>query len=705
MFIKEIVLDNFRIYKGINHIELSPTDDKNIIVVSGKNGFGKTTFLMSLVWCLYGKQMEKVDELYQKEIADKGGYGKYIGNSLNRLAKVEGKTKFSVSITFGDVNIPEITCSEIKVTRTYDTVTSTSDKVEVLVDGFKNELIQDLTSEGKQDGEEIFIRDFILPIEIAKFFFFDAEKIVSLAEVNSPEQRKLLSKAYTEVLGIKKYEDLRDTYENLQDDYRKKSAKPKEIKELNQVKTDIENTEFEITTIEEEIQKLNDEKMEKNIDSQDIQRKLIQEGNQMTLEQLNVFKEEETILNTKLIELQNSLKELFDLIPFGLAGENLMEVSTQLKNEQSVKTNKFKQEDVNEKVKSVLDDLETSKKDFPTVIKTDIRNFYEEQISKLIKKHFFSDTDEIPNNFKVLHDFSDSETNELNALINNLKLTFKEAFTRLNNEYSRSKNQINSIRRKIRSAEKNAEDEYVSDLREQKEKLDKRVLSIENEIGDLKEKIGALKNNIKTFKQRQEELRKKIDASRLYSKKDKVIQELIKKLKEFIKSLKEEKKKSLEENMLNQLTTLMHKKDFITKVVVDINQHGDDVDINLFNARKEKIDKGSLSMGERQMYASALLKALVDESDIEFPVFIDSPMQKFDKDHAENMIKEFYPNVSEQVVLFPLIHKELTENEFNMLKPRINKAFIIKNTSTDTSEFLEVQPENLINKYNELYAN
>ena len=49
MFIKEIELNNFRIYKGSNKINLLPQDNKNIIVVSGKNGFGKTTFLMSLV--------------------------------------------------------------------------------------------------------------------------------------------------------------------------------------------------------------------------------------------------------------------------------------------------------------------------------------------------------------------------------------------------------------------------------------------------------------------------------------------------------------------------------------------------------------------------------------------------------------------------------------------------------------------------------
>ena len=120
MLIKQIELNNFRIYKGSNTINLLPESNKNIVVVSGKNGFGKTTFLMSLVWCLYGRQMDKVDELYQKEIADKGGYGKYIGNTLNRLAKTEGETKFSVSVIFKDVKIPEISCNEVKITRTFD---------------------------------------------------------------------------------------------------------------------------------------------------------------------------------------------------------------------------------------------------------------------------------------------------------------------------------------------------------------------------------------------------------------------------------------------------------------------------------------------------------------------------------------------------------------------------------------------------------
>jgi len=115
MIIKTIELNNFRIYKGLNIIDLSKDSEKNIFIVSGWNGFGKTTFLMSLVWCLYGRQMEDVDDLYRKEISEQGGYVRYTNNALNRLAELEGDYTFHVAITFTDLSIPELPCKEIKV--------------------------------------------------------------------------------------------------------------------------------------------------------------------------------------------------------------------------------------------------------------------------------------------------------------------------------------------------------------------------------------------------------------------------------------------------------------------------------------------------------------------------------------------------------------------------------------------------------------
>lgn len=702
MFIKEIELNNFRIYKGKNKITLLPSEDKNIVLVSGKNGFGKTTFLMSLVWCLYGKQMEKVDELYDKEIKEKGSYTKYIANSLNRKAQEEGETEFSVSITFSNVNIPDVTCKEITVKRSYNIIGSSTDKIEVLIDGYPNELIDDLTHEN-QKGEEIFIRDFILPIEIAKFFFFDAEKIVSLAEVSSIIQRKQLSKAYSEVLGIQKYEDLKANLEEKQDDYRKRSAKPEEKKELNQLHADLENNKEEIICLSNRIEELKDEKSSKEKEAEELQRRLIRDGEKMTLEELNRLKEEGSGLEQKKNGLQDQLRELFDLIPFALAGETVMEVSEQLTGEKSFNEQKYKQEDSNQKIVQIRQDIETEKQNINFVLDIRTQDFYEDQIKRLIKKYFFASEMELPANFKVLHDFSNSEANEFSQLLETLKHSFKDKFARINTEYSYIKNQLDSISRKIRDAEKIAEDEYINALRLKKEGLDQAIQHLEQKIEDLNQEVGELNAQKKMYGQRQELLRKKIDESSQYSDKEKKTKELIIKLQKFIALFKEQKKKSLEEKMLNNLDVLLHKKDFIKNVEVDINQLGDDIDINLINAHGKKIDRGSLSMGERQMYASALLHALVDESDIEFPVFIDSPMQKFDEQHAENIIKYFYPNVSKQVVIFPLINKELTEKEYLELKPKVNRTYLIHNLSTDSSVFVETTPEEFLSNYKEYY--
>jgi DNA sulfur modification protein DndD len=288
-------------------------------------------------------------------------------------------------------------------------------------------------------------------------------------------------------------------------------------------------------------------------------------------------------------------------------------------------------------------------------------------------------------------------------LISTLKHSFREIFSKLYSFYLYIKNQLENINRKIRDAEKSAEDDYITDLRQRKDLLDKRALAIDKEIESLSIKIGELSAGIKSNRQRQEILRKKIDDSIQYSQKEKKTKLVINKLQSFITLFKEEKKKSLEEKMLIGLNTLMHKQNFIQSVEVDISINGDDIDIRLISGNSKEIDKGTLSMGERQMYASALLNALVDESDIEFPVFIDSPMQKFDEEHAENIIKHFYPNVSNQVVIFPLINKELTELEYKDLQPNVSKAYLIKNTTTDSSEFLETTPDEFLNTYNSLY--
>ncbi len=697
MYIKEVELNNFRIYKGVNRISLTPQEGKNIVIVSGQNGFGKTTFLMSLVWCLYGKNMEQVDTMYKKEIENKGNYTKYITDSMNRKSAEEGETEFSVSIYFSEVNVQNVLC-DVVVKRSYNIVTGTSDKVEVLISGQPQELIENL-SQDNQKGEEIFIREFILPIAIAKFFFFDAEKITALAEITQKDQRRELSRAYSEVLGIQKYEMLKDNLEDKLDEYRKKSAKKEDKQKLNQLEADIKNVELEIENYETKISDLTEEIRSQKYESDDISLKLVKAGDTMSLEELLNLRDEKNKLEEQKSKLQEQLKETFDFIPFALAGETLANVAEQIENERLLSEQKYKQDDVKEKITKIRQDIESEKQTLKFVPDIKTADFYINQFEILVKKYFYSDVQEIDENMTVLHDFSDNQTNEVNQLISLIKNDFKYKFENLNNEYSYIKNQIDSINRKIRDAEKNAQDAHIADLRDKKEKLDKQISEKEREIGSLNQKIDDLRDALKKHRQDQTAIRKQIDDSAQYSEKEQKTKQLIKTLEEFIFKFKQQKKESLQIKMLDSLQRLLHKKDFVQQVDVDILT-SEDIDIVLYGEANREIDKSGLSMGERQLYASALLSSLVSESEIDFPVFIDSPMQKFDNQHAQNIIRHFYPNVAKQVVIFPLLHKELTENEYKLLQSNVCRTFLINNTSSDSSEFSETEPNDFFTKYN-----
>ncbi len=684
MIIKSIELNNFRIYKGENLIDLSVTDNENIIIVSGKNGYGKTTFLMSLVWCLYGRQMSDVDDIYRKEIENNGNYRQYIKSSLNRQAEFQGETKFSVSVTFSNVTtIPDVTCNELKITRTYFTEGNREEDLKILIDNYESELVKDV-------GAEHFIRDFIMPKEIAKFFFFDAEKIVSLAEIHTAEQRQKLSKAYSEVLGIKQYQDLKDDLEQYLNKLKSETANTKEKAELKRLKTDYEIADDRIDEILEEIKNLEEDASGIKYEINKLQEKLIKQGSVITVEELNKLKDRKDELEKEVSILNIELKKHYEIIPFAIAGKLLTEVLDQVISERDLISQKFNDDKVEQVSDNIINDLINIPHPKDLVINYKVQEYYINNIKKLITKHLGSNAKEDDSvEGKVIHNQSESEKAELNQFINNIKLSFKETFNRINSDYVRAKNELNDINKRIKLAEEKSENPLVKADREKKNSLEKDYDEILRKIGvlELEEKE---KNNEK-IKSKNEITRisDKLKVSKGKQKISSEVEKSIKYLRKFIADFKIEKKHSLSKRIKEGLDVLLHKKSFVNDVNVEII--GDNIEINLIDSRGKEINKDSLSKGEQQMYATALLKGLVDESNIDFPVFIDSPMQKFDIDHSNSIVKYFYPEVSSQVIIFPLLKKEMTKDEFDILLPCISKTFLITNIDNEQSSFENVE--------------
>ncbi len=407
MTIKEIELNNFRIYKGYNKIDLSVNNDENIVIVSGKNGYGKTTFLMSLVWCMYGRQMSDVDEIYKREIESNGNYKKYIKNSLNRQAEFEGNTTFSVSVTFANVTtIPDITCNELKITRTYHTEGNKEEELEILIDGMESELAEEV-------GKEIFIRDFIMPKEIAKFFFFDAEKIVSLAEIHTAEQRKELSKAYVEVLGIKQYQDLKEDLESYLNKLKAETASTKDKSNLDRIKRESTDKEEENLEIQKQIENLNEDASALKFDIAKLQEKLIKNGSVITVDELNELRNRKEDLDKHVNQIQIELKSYFEIIPFAIAGKLLTQVFEQIIDERNFINRNFDKNKVDDISTNIINDLINLPRPKDILITHEVQEYYIKSFKELVKKHLGEEETQSNEDVELIHNYSESEKAEL----------------------------------------------------------------------------------------------------------------------------------------------------------------------------------------------------------------------------------------------------------------------------------------------------
>ena len=698
MRIRSITLTNYRLYNGVNSVLFNEVDGRNIYLISGENGFGKTTFLHSLLWCLYGRLMTDIDDSVRKEIANKGGYNTFLKSNLNIIARqkldqlpqgvvskikrsgytfdnerVKADAVYSVSIDFSDVFIPSIPCDSLRITRSYDSIQD-QENVEIYIDGKLNEL-------SKEIGSEVFINDFILNKDIARFFFFDSEKIVALAETNTLEERRKLNSAYNEVLGVKKYEDLKRNLENLRLRFRKKSndiAGRTKLTSLIEQQATLKNLydqkEKEMLELENQLDDLNTE-------NERLQVELLREGNNVTIEELR--RQEEVVRTTKEkdAEYKNKLKQFLEYAPFAIAGGLLFKTKKQVEHDYQATLAKSNVLNQNALLLHISQDINETIDSFEG-----IRFWTEEfkqRIESVLSKYVGVESTE-----EQLITLSETDCKEFIAVFTNITTTYKAEFEHLADDYKKNKQVLERASKRIANMHSNENDSVIKSIRSKKNEVEKQIADVESQIRKLVEDRAIASRDLATTTKLITELSKTVSLDDNDVKKDSVAEALITELDTFLASLKQEKKTSLERRIKTSMNSLMHKENFIGSVNVNITDEA--MDIDLLSTSGEIIRKDSLSKGEQQLYATSLLKALVDESGLSFPVFIDSPLQKFDKSHSNKIITEFYPTISKQVVLFPLLHKELTESELEIMKPLVNATYLIKNNNTHS--FIEQVP-------------
>lgn len=689
MKFSNIEINNFRQYYNSVNIDLTTSSDKNIIIIGGKNGYGKTNFLLSIVWCLYGDKISQIDENFKKEIQKEKNYSSFMQQSINWTAKRENKTNFSVNIFITEIELPELrtlssNTESVIIERTFDV--ATMNETLSIIDAVSKIEIFD------EESDKInFINDYIIPIDAAKFVFFDAEKIGEIANLSIKEEGSFINDALGKILGLDTYETLIDDVEFYINNLKKEGA-TKNLQEL------IANKENEIRISEIDIEKFEEENAEKLKEIDDLKKKIREYDNLISKhsKQGNSIFDREAVLieieklKNKENELNERFNELSEIIPLAILTGKLEEVNEHLEIQEKNETSQIFSKENSEKIESFIE-LLFNKPPEPENSTMSLKDkmFYYQKAQSLGSKLFKENDDYVELEFE--HDLNNSEKRLISDAINLINTQSKDLFETTIDEFNETKIKLSDLTKTLSKVDADLEDELILDYSSKKETSDYNVTEKNRKIGENHQQITKLKNDIVRLNQQLVTLVKKVDINEQNKLKIKKSNEYIEVLNLFLDEQKDKHKDSLEKTILVELKTLMHKLNseenqsrFIEDVKVTILASGQGMKITLMDQDDNEIRKESLSSGEKQIYISCLIKAILKESIQSLPIFIDTPLGRLDEEHRDSITKKYYPALSEQVVLFST-NSEITPKRFKDISANVSKSYLLVNDGANTN--------------------
>jgi DNA sulfur modification protein DndD len=141
----------------------------------------------------------------------------------------------------------------------------------------------------------------------------------------------------------------------------------------------------------------------------------------------------------------------------------------------------------------------------------------------------------------------------------------------------------------------------------------------------------------------------------------------------------------LEKALNGRFQTLVHQHQTIDRIEID-----ESYTMSFYNRSNERIGRASLSSGLKQLAATALLWALKDTSGIDMPVIIDTPLGRIDRGNQNRMLLDYYPQLSHQVIVLPT-DAEVDEDKFRSLQHCVAAQYVIDNAFGDGADIIANQ--------------
>lgn len=644
MKLERITIENFRQYCGKQRVEFAKDDQKRVTIIHGINGAGKTSFFLSINWCLYGKSVENirivdnVGELMSKEAVSRASVGEVVRTSVD-LSLLHNGDRYLVKRSLQGVKQADGT---IKV-EDADSFTMMRTKADGQADRVNN---------------PIGTMNSILPANVREYFLFDGEKIDNFAK---PEAAAQVKQAIYLVLKLEILERARRHLEAVATEYRKelKNKSGQQLRDLleqeEKARTEIAKAKSRTIELHQEI-----ESAERKI--ADIDKRLREMENTHVLQQQRDRIERELKQRrTEMEEIVNSVRDLATSGYFVVA-EAAIKRAVLLLEEKRTRgeiPSDFRQQFIKDLIDKMV-----------CVCGRPFNDGSEEHRTLLAKIiHGLPDAlqDEVLNTCAVLQAF-EQRTEKHRVEI--------EGFMRRRSElvdFIRTlEAELDDLSRQLKGSPL----EEISQLERQRDSFKADIQ--ENNID-----IGALHTRIEDFTRKLAELKKETDRARREEKREALLstkldlaQRSADAISEMYQTFADDMREKIQDKTKEIFKRLVWKESHFQDVKLGPDFNLEVIDRYGFSARPE------LSAGERQVLSLSFIMAMSRISDEEAPLVMDTPFGRLSS-HHRNAICEHLPTLASQLVLF-VTDEELRDEARQNLECRIGAEYRLEFSATNS---------------------
>lgn len=668
MIFEQIRIHNLFSYYGEQIFDLTlPDDGRNVALIGGRNGFGKTSFINSLKLLFLGphESLRTVVQVGRKPSVVNYllGMGDEWLGIFNRQARREGQTEFGVTITWRESAGKVITQRRWRLDRRGDGC----EEILSVTPDFAPPLVDD-------EADDFLERR--LPKDFISFFFYDGEQVQRLAEANREGQLEQVEK----ILDIADIDILDEYIGKAITAWRRERSESSPVTLLAVLQRELAVLQAEQEELSQKIDELSEEltNSERNINR-----------NRRYLEHHRAFvhQRDEAVYKTEeqriLEQLETARIDLANRLPIDAPllfnPELVNKAATDLRRLTDSQAGSLAQE-----VQILLNALPVRLLDEPPHYQLPLseqqREFYRKKLVRILRS-YESDPEDISDGLMRL---DPSLAARLVERLNYYRLADTERQRAIDDlrRISQLKRDLENIQHKLDDMSSLSDEEQRAyqtrqtqntELEQQRDTLRDRLRDLKKEqqekeraIGNKQQEIIRQESAIRLDRERQERVDLATTLQRIF--------------RSYKQELKLHRRNDIEEAINQRFTELMTSHHQIAHI-----QLGESFDLHYLNAIDEPVGMAGISAGMKQLTATALLWALKDVSGRSVPVVIDTPLARIDREHQINLLTRYYPNAGDQVIILPT-DAELDFEKYQLLKPHVYCEYRLENASGENTE-------------------